>query len=210
MFLLVKLTPAWALSAFALLLCGVWLVVVVRLRTQYRQALLDVIEKRQLDAGSLRLNATDPLVAQSLNRSLNAPDEAEQLAALSFLDGLPLQPWTAVLHDLLATGSTEIRHRTMVLAANDRTVPPDETVLTLLHARGELASTAIGIAAERELSGLEVVLSELTLSTDPRTSVAAASALLKHHRGNADNARRVLTQWLDSGDPVATARVISL
>ena len=208
MFLLVKLTPAWVLSVFALLVCGVWLIVVLRLRVQYRQALLKVIEKRQLNADSLRLSGTDALVTESITRSLQAADEAEQLAALSFLDGLPLQPWTAALQDLLATGSPEIRHRVLALAANDRTVLTDTTLVTLLHGGGTLASTAVGIAAERKLPDLEAVLGELAFSPDPRTSVASASALLRHHYGDADNARAILSHWLDSGDPIAITAVI--
>jgi ATP/ADP translocase len=208
MFLLIRFSPAWVLSVFALLLCGAWLTVVVRLRGQYRQALLNVIEKRQLNAESLRLTGTDPLVTQSINRSLQTADESEQLAALSFLDGLPLLPWSAALHDLLATGSTEIRDRVLVLAANDRTVLTDATVVTLLHSGGTLASTAIRIAGERELPSLETVFGELASSPDPATSIAAASALLRHRRGDADSARAVLSSWLDSDDPAAIARVI--
>ena len=123
-----------------------------------------MIEKRQLNSDSLRLSGTDPLVTQSIDVSLRATDETEQLAALSFLDGLPLQPWRDALGNLLTTGSTEIRHRVLVLAANDRSVLTDSTLVTLIHAGGTLASTAIGIAAERELPGLEGVLENLRLT----------------------------------------------
>ena len=208
MFVLVKLTPAWALSAFALALCGLWLSTVLRLRSQYRDALLSVIEKRQLDPEALRLSGTDPLVVRSITQSLQSSDELEQMAALGFLEGLPLSPWRTVLQQLLTVESPEIRDRVLILAAKDRTLLADEIVLSIARAGGAPACTAITIAAERGIPGLAEMLSELLRSEQPRTSSAAAGAMLRHNIGDSDAARFTLRRWIESDTPVAIAHVL--
>jgi ATP/ADP translocase len=210
LFGLVKFTPAWVLSAFALSACGVWIMTVLRLRTQYRNALVSVIEKRQLDAEALRLSATDPIVVESLDRGLRSPEAAEQLAALSFLDGLPLQPWTAALRHLIANGSPEIRERVFALAATDRDILADQTVLATATAGGALAPTALEVAAQRGLSELDAVLGELLRSEDSHTSIAAAGTILRHHVGDPESARSVARRWLHARDPVAITQVLRL
>jgi hypothetical protein len=210
LFGLVKFTPAWVPSVFALSICGIWIMTVLRLRAQYRDALVSVIEKRQLDAEALHLSATDPVVVESLNRGLRSAEEAEQLAALSFLDGLPLQPWADVLRDLLANGSPEIRERVFLLAAKDRDILTDETVLATARSGGALASVALDVAAERGVPQLDGLLRDLLNSGDSRTSIAAAATILRNDAGDPESARTVARGWLRAHDTVAITEVLRL
>jgi AAA family ATP:ADP antiporter len=210
MFVFVKFTAAWVLSAFALSVCGVWVTTVLRLRSQYRQALLSVIEKRQLNPEALRVSATDPIVVQSINRALRSSDEGEQMAALSFLDGLPLHPWSVALRDLLADGSPEIRERVFTVAGKDHDILPDQTVLSTCRAGGPLARIAIEVAAERRISELTHLLADFLNSEDPHTSLAAAVVVLRRDPSNGDRARDVVTRWLDSGNRTAITQVLLL
>ena len=210
MFVMVKATPPWVLSAFALMLCAVWIGTVLRLRLQYRAALLKVIEKRQLDSESLVLSGNDPMMVQAIDQSLRSSDEAEQMAALSFLDGMALRPWRNSLCGLLANGSPEIRQRVLALTAGDRSILSDETLLGIARSTGPLASTAVTIAAERGLPGLKDVLEQLIASGNPRTSATAAAAMLGHDLGDAAGARAVLRDWLRSGIPVVVIDVLRL
>jgi CRP-like cAMP-binding protein/ATP/ADP translocase len=209
MFVLVKFTPAWVLSVFALLLCGFWLLTVLRLRHQYRDALLGVIEKRQLDAEALRLTGTDPLIVQSITRSLQSSDPTEQMAALGFLDGLPLAPWRTVLQDL-TSGPPEIRERLLALAAHDASVLTDDAVLEIARSGGASASAAVGIAAERGVPGLADILSRFLQTDEPRISVLAARTMLRHNIGDSVEARSALRKWLNSNDPAAISQVLQL
>ena len=97
MFALVRAAPPWALTAAALIVCGVWIFTVHRIRAQYRESLAAVLEKRQLDIEELRVSASDPIVAAALEHSLRSSDEMEQIAALEFIEGFPLQPWAKAL-----------------------------------------------------------------------------------------------------------------
>ncbi len=208
MFFLVKATPPGVLSGLALAICAVWVITVLRLRGQYKLALAEVIEKRQLNAEALRLSAADPAVVDSIRRSLQSPDEAEQMAALTFLDGLPLDPWAPALRNLAEHGSPEIRARLFTLAARDPAVLPDEVVLASCRAGGELAPGAIEVALNRQLEGIGDLLTMLVNSPNARASVAAASAILRHQTGDIPHSRTVLNTWLASSDPATVVEVL--
>lgn len=210
MFFLVKVTSPGVLSGLALTISTVWVITVLRLKHQYKKALAEVIEKRQLNAEALRLSAADPVVVDSIRRSLESRDEAEQMAALTFLDGLPLDPWAPALRNLVEHGSAEIKARLFTLAAHDPAVLSDELVLASCRAGGELAPNAIEIAFNRQLQGIDELLASLVDSSDARASVAAASAILRHRIGDVSHSRTVLSTWLASPNPATVAEVLRL
>jgi hypothetical protein len=200
LFGLVALLPAWGLSAFALCALGVWAVTVVRLRGQYSKALARVVERRQLNPELLRIDIADPEVVRALKARLRSDDEAEQLAALSFLDGYPLEPWTAALNELYGRGSAEIRKRLLALAGDKRTVISDAAILETIRSGGDLAAHAADVAASRDLKEVAPLLRGLLENRDPRKAATAAVALCRNQLDENQTGERSFREWLQGSD----------
>src|SRR4051812_2779083 len=132
MFVLVNVAPLWVLSGLGLAACGVWLWTVFRLNQQYRSALAEVIAKRQLSSYALRIDPRDPSVLATIEHALQSGDPGEEISALSFLDGFPVSSWATILRKLYGEGPPEIREAILRIAAEDRSVIPDEWILTSL------------------------------------------------------------------------------
>jgi ATP/ADP translocase len=201
MFLLVRYTPPSMLSLLALVVCGVWMFTILRLRQQYRTALAAVVEKRQLDPEALRLGAQDPIVVQAIDRSLRSPDKTECLAALGFLEGFPVAPWKPTLQSLFNGSDSEIKEVVLHVAGEDSDVFPDRMILDAARSGQPYAALAMQIAASRKLHQAVALLEELLESGEPRIRAQAAAAILKAELGRTSRAADILRSMLGSGRP---------
>ena len=208
MFLAVKSAPRWILSALALGVAAVWIAVAFRLLPLYRRALAAVIQKHQLDAGALRLSAQDPEVVAALEKPLRSGQEGAQLAALGFLEGIPLDPFRESLQELSRTGPEAVRTELLKLAADDPATVPDGVLLETIHEGGELAAVAAGVAASRGLAEAGPLVEGLLESREPRIRASAACALLRLGSDSRARAAAVLGAMLEDADPHAQAEAI--
>jgi hypothetical protein len=203
MFVLIQVAPVWVLSFLVLAACGVWVWTVLRLNRQYRLALAAVIAKRQLSSDALRIDPRDPSVVASLEHALGSNDEAEQISALSFLDGFPVAPWATILRKLYREGSPEIREEILRVTADDPGVIPDEWILESLQ---EGVPQAARVAIDRKIERAKSLVLEMLQSDDVRISITAAAALVREGGNPAAEAR--IEQWLDSQDPRTAAQAL--
>ena len=208
MFLAVKSAPPWILSALAIGVAGVWIAVAFRLLPLYRRALATVIQKRQLDAEALRLSAQDPVVVAALEKPLRSGEEGEQLAALGFLEGLPLDPWRGTLQELWRTGPEAVRAELLRMAADDPGTLPDGVLLEAIREGGELAAAAAGVAASRGLVEAGPLVEALLESREPNIRASAACALLRFGSDSSARAAAVLGAMLEDSSAHAQAEAI--
>src|SRR4051794_9843296 len=204
MFVLVNVAPLWELSGLAFAACGVWLWTVFRLNQQYRSALAEVIAKRQLSSDALRIDPRDPSVLATIEHALQSGDPGEEISALSFLDGFPVSSWATILRKLYGEGPPEIREAILRIAAEDRSVIPDEWILTSLK---EGVAQAAAVALARNIERAEPIIVEMLRSDDVRTSIVAAAALLRD--GSQSEAQSRIDEWLDTRNPRTAAQALN-
>jgi len=207
-FFLVGITGLRYLSLVAIAAVTTWILIAFRLRALYVKALVAALEKRQVDFEDLSLDAQDPALLGVIEKTLNSTDEAEQLLALELLEGLPLQPWSAILVRSFDGGSNALKQKILRLTAGDPDIISDDRVLASLSADGPLALEAIRAAGARKLSGAENILSSFLQSPNPEVQAASATVLLEQFGGERTPPVEVLNQLIDSSD--AHCRVAAL
>jgi hypothetical protein len=180
-FFLVKVIPLSFLSLLVLAACGVWVWTLVRMKGFYSRALEDALRSRSLEYSDLHLDAQDPAVVATVDRSLRSRDPLEQMFALELIRDMPPGPWTATLRNLLSDGTPEVQREVLEIAGDDVRVIPDQMVLDAVHAEAPVAEVAVRTGLRRGLKGLTAVLEQR--SSDPHPGLRAACARALHRTG---------------------------
>ncbi len=207
-FALVGITGLRYLSLIPLGVFTVWAITVVRLRSLYVKALAAAIEKRQIDAEGLEIDAHDPAFAKLIERSLRSGDELQCLAGLEMIQGLPVSQWSNALETCFQNGSPYLRKRVLEISAADADALSDQQVLAALRLEEPVALEAIRTATARQIHGAGQQLASMMHGAPPRLRAAAAAALRSDARLSAD-ATQVLRQMLVSSDVEECAAAIA-
>src|SRR5438128_8819165 len=96
------------LTFAVLLLVGLWILFLVRARSEYVRSLVESLERRQLDLTATPLAATSDATVRALRIALKG-DAATTLHAISLLQHVPGVDFSAELRDLLAHPDPRIR-----------------------------------------------------------------------------------------------------
>ena len=207
-FVLAKIMAVHYLSVVTIAALAWWIARVAGLRSQYREALVNAIEKRQVDSDTLSAALRDPGMSQVINGALEG-DETQQLFALEMIEGLPLSPWRANLQSLLRSGSEQVRKRILEVAGHDPSVIPDQLLRDLISGSDAVAADALIAAGHRRLEDAQEVFLQRIEDRDPEFKAAAAVGLLELGAGHADEARSVLRLLLESDSDSDVAAALS-
>jgi hypothetical protein len=199
-FFLVKAVPLPFLSVVVLAACAAWVWTLVRMKGFYSRALEEALRSRSLEYGDLQLDAQDPAVVATLDRSLRSGDPLEQMFALELIRDMPPGPWTNTLRGLLAVGTPEVRKEVLEIAGDDARVIPDDMVAEAVDAEAPVAEVAVRAGLRRGLEELAPRLEQRSSDPDPGLRAACARAL---HQFGADPERqeRILQAMLNGREP---------
>jgi len=112
--------------------------------------------------------------------------------------------WATILRKLYGEGPPEIREAILRIAAEDRSVIPDEWILASLK---EGVAQAAAVALARNIERAEPIIVEMLRSDDVRTSIVAAAALLRD--GSQSEAQSRIDEWLDTRNPRTAAQALN-
>jgi HEAT repeat protein len=98
---------AWSVPV--IVLTAVWLILVQRVRGQYRAALADSLRQRRLDLSAAEIDVSDETTIQVLAQSLQDPDELQVIHALNLMTHAPEVDWHPYIIPLLEHPSIQVR-----------------------------------------------------------------------------------------------------
>jgi AAA family ATP:ADP antiporter len=185
-FFLVKAIPLALLSGVVIGAGAVWVWTLIRLKGFYSRALEEALRSRSIEYSGLELDANDPTVVVTVDRSLTSGDKTEQLFALDLIQELPLAPWAGTLRMLLKSGPPEVQRRVLEIAGDDARVIPDQSLLEAVDSDDQVSEAAIHAGVKRRLTSLVPALERRSRDQHPGVRAAAARALVKFGVGSAE------------------------
>jgi ATP/ADP translocase/HEAT repeat protein len=103
------LSTTWAVAAASALLCGIWGVVVFRLRAHYVRSLQDTLRRRSLDLDGSRAHVVDGSTSRVLLLALASDDPKEVLNALELLPHAAVADAGTPVVRLLSSPAPQVR-----------------------------------------------------------------------------------------------------
>ncbi len=205
-FLILQQIPAWSylyFSAPLLVLAGIWLGVLARVRRHYIRALSDSLKRRALDLESSPLKISDETIVRILIEALHHPDELRVLHALELMASAPEVDWDEHVVPLLDHSALPVRIRAIQFLGREGNLKYFDAVAAQLNApEAEVRTVALeslyAIAASNAVAHLAACLDD----EDPRVKAAAVIGLLR--LGDSEIAQRAeaeLTSMLQSDEP---------
>lgn len=175
------------LSYVTLGFLGVWIVLALRTRTEYREALQASLREwgfRPVFDRHVRLDRT---TFGELERALRSGDEGQALVALDFLEQTDVDP-SPYLKDLLETPSTEVHSRALRIVTDKGGRNAVDVILGMLGSM-PLQVTAEAVEAVGKLAPEHAaqLIRPFLEHGDPRVRGAAIRAVLADGRWDADD-----------------------
>ncbi len=197
-FLMAPLLGLRWLSAVALALVGLWLVVTLRARAGY---IASLATGPRLDLNDLELDVTDPHVTETVDKMLRSSEETQQITALELMEQVAPEPWAESLGELFRQGSPLVREKTLAAAGDSLSVISNEELVATIERGDPLAPQATLLIGNRRAPGVAPVLRRLLEHADPRQQAAAAVALRGLREDDDQDGERLLRGLLASSDP---------
>lgn len=158
----------------------IWILSNFKLKQGYVAELRKAIEKRRIDFESLEVDITDPLIVETLRKTLVEGDDHQKLFALDTMKDMTLTPWADDLRNLFREGSPVVQKKVLQLARDEEGIVSDEDIVTMMKSEDDsLAAEGMIISGERKLElGYQLLKSTLSSSNSRRRSAAAAGILI--------------------------------
>ena len=212
-FLIMQRVPGWSYAYWSiplLVLALGFIVLLLRARRYYLQALRDNVSKRQLDLNVLPMDVTDETTKRVLTEALKHPDELMVLHALKLIAEAPGGDWSKQVTPLLTHPSREVKLEALRYVERCTGRVPLESVKSLftspekeVHAAALITYCALGGNA----SEVTTYLHEM----DPRVKGAAVLGLATY--GDAESRRLAILEletMLVSHDPSIRSEAVHL
>lgn len=194
-----------ALTGMVLLGVTLWVLLLVRARTEYVKSLVESLERRHLDLSASPLAAHNAATLAALRAALKS-DSATALHALNLVQYAPAGEFTGELRTLLKSDDAAIRAATLDRLAAFKTAECLEDMRRLLEDPAPLVrAAALGaVCAIEEDNSVQTVLPFLDKVRAPEAVVRAAAAVALIRHAGLDGvlaAAEPLKQLLAAEDP---------
>ncbi len=185
------------LSVPSVFLLVVWVLSNFKLKQGYVSELRKAIEKRRIDFKSLEVDITDPLIVETLRKTLIEGDDHQKLFALDTMKDMSPTPWASDLRDLFRNGTPVVQQKVLQLARDEKGIISDEDIVRVMKSEDDsLAAEAMIVCGERKLEQGHQLLKTTLISTNDRRRSAAAAGILVMSKGDTAEARRTLDSML--------------
>ena len=200
------------LSVPSVVMLAVWLAANFKLKTGYVTELRKAIEKRRLDFEELEIDVTDPVIVETIRKTLTEGDDHQKLFALDTMQDLPLAPWKSDILELFESGSPMLKGKILVMTSKHPDIIPDEVITPLIdHEDESLATRAMiscGIRRNSSTAGQLVEL--LSESSKERKAAAAASLILMEDTSSTQANETINKMLFDKDDDTQLAALSSV
>ncbi|MCH2447111.1 MAG: cyclic nucleotide-binding domain-containing protein, partial [Candidatus Marinimicrobia bacterium] len=200
------------LSIPSVVMLAAWLAANFKLKTGYVTELRKAIEKRRLDFEELEIDVTDPVIVETIRKTLTEGDDHQKLFALDTMQDLPLAPWKSDILELLESGSPVLKGKILVMTSKHPDIIPDEVITPLIdHEDESLAARAMiscGIRQNASTAGQLVEL--LSESSKERKAAAAASLILMEDTSSTQANETINKMLFDKDDDTQLAALSSV
>ncbi len=200
------------LSIPSILMLVIWLLANFKLKTGYVSELRKAIEKRRLDFEELEIDVTDPVIVETIRKTLSEGDDHQKMFALNTMKDLPLTPWKSDILELFQNGSADLKGKVLIMTSKHPEIIPDNEVIHLIdHEDDTVAARAmISCGIRRNVATTDKLSNFLKGSNDIRRAASAASLILMKN-DQAENANRVISGMLfDPNNDVQLAALSSV
>jgi ATP/ADP translocase/HEAT repeat protein len=173
--------PVTSLSWFALLLCGGWIFLVLRIRKEYVGELLSSLRRRRLDFSEKELVINDEQTVAVLKRALRSESANEARNALELVRRVVSHDLSSDVVDLLARKEADVRVRALeILGERGSMEHASEVQARFVDEDEDVRAAAIrafcAIVGEPALRVVKVHLE----SASPEVRGASVASLIKH------------------------------
>ena len=200
------------LSIPSVVMLVAWLVANFKLKTGYVTELRKAIEKRRLDFEELEIDVTDPVIVETIRKTLTEGDDHQKLFALDTMQDLPLVPWKSDILELFESGSPMLKGKILVMTSKHPDIIPDEVITPLIdHEDESLSARAMiscGIRQNASTAGQLVEL--LSESSKERKAAAAASLILMEDTSSTQANETINKMLFDKDDDTQLAALSSV
>ena len=200
------------LSILSIIMLVVWLLTNFKLKTGYVSELKKAIEKRRLDFEELEIDVTDPIIVETIRKTLSKGDDHQKMFALNTMKNLPLTPWKSDILALFKNGSADLKGKILIMTSKHPEIIPNNEVIPLIdHEDDTVAARAmISCGIRRNVATADKLSDLLTGSNDIRKAAAAASLILMQN-DQAEDANKVIKGMLfDPNNDVQLAALSSV
>ena len=174
-----------------------WLLANFKLKTGYVAELRKAIEKRRLDFEELEIDVTDPVIVETIRKTLSEGDDHQKMFALDTMKNLPLTPWKSDVLELFQNGSADLKGKILIMTSKHPEIIPDDEVTRLIdHENDLLASRAMISCGIRRNSSTAPRLSEILFEGSDRKQAAAAASLILMQDERARQAHEIINSML--------------
>ena len=189
------------LSIPSVVMLAVWLVANFKLKTGYVAELRKAIEKRRLDFEELEIDVTDPVIVETIRKTLTEGDDHQKLFALDTMKNLPLAPWKSDILELFESGSPVLKGKILVMTSKHPDIIPDEVITPLIdHEDESLAARAMISCGIRRNTSTAGQLVELLSKSSRERKAAAAASLILMEDSSSTQANETINQMLFDED----------
>ena len=189
------------LSIPSVVMLAVWLAANFKLKTGYVTELRKAIEKRRLDFEELEIDVTDPIIVETIRKTLTEGDDHQKLFALDTMQDLPLAPWKSDILELFESGSPVLKSKILVMTSKHPDIIPDEVITPLIdHEDESLAARAMISCGIRQNASTAGQLVELLSKSSKERKAAAAASLILMEDTSATQANETINKMLFDKD----------
>ena len=169
------------LTFAVLLLVVLWILLLVRARTEYVRSLVESLERRHLDLTTAPLAATNESTVRALRAALKG-DASGALHAMALLQHVPSIDFTSELRDLLRHDDPAVRAAAAEQLGIARTEAARQDVRALLsdHVPEVRAAAIVAVCAFEQEESVATALPFLDGSNVAAVRAAAAAALIRY------------------------------
>jgi ATP:ADP antiporter, AAA family len=173
--------PLRDLSYVALLLLVIWIVLNLKAKKQYVNALADRIRSRRLDLDGSNL-AADEDTARVIRQTLSSGNKSAILSAMDVIRSIPERDWSTEFAGLLSSDHASVRIAAIRYLAEQRAREHIETVQNLLTDPDATVRSTTIYALGLLLHGTsKPVVEPMLKDPEPEVSGAAACTLMNHY-----------------------------
>ena len=200
-------------SFLVLILIGLWLFLIRRVRGQYQETLLTNIRRRQFNPAQDAIDISDETTVSILREALRQPDEAQVLQALSLIKEAPQIDWSAGLIPLLDHRAQEVRIATLQSLGDPLYAPyADQIQARINDPVGAVRAAAITTFCAIRGAAATADIAPFMADDDPAVRAAAVVGIIRYTGlDGIIQASLALKTMLDHPDPAmrgAGARVL--
>ena len=196
----------------SVVMLAVWLAANFKLKTGYVTELRKAIEKRRLDFEELEIDVTDPVIVETIRKTLIEGDDHQKLFALDTMQDLPLAPWKSDILELFESSSTELKGKILVMTSKHPDIIPDEVITPLINHEDEglSARAMISCGIRQNASTASQLIELLSESSKKRKAAAAASLILMEDTSSTQANETINKMLFDKDDDTQLAALSSV